>query len=132
MSTSPNSSRLRLYAGTSFLAAVLALLPASLAFAPPSPQSESGQANASQEPVEAGKIKVEAPSVVVDVIVTDKKDRSASELAASDFAVSDNDVPQKIVTFVPPLASGATGVSTPTAVPEKAGTPPPPNSLGSR
>ncbi|HEV2495363.1 MAG TPA: VWA domain-containing protein [Terriglobia bacterium] len=69
--------------------------------------------------MEAGKIKVEAPSVVVDVIVTDKKGRPASGLTAGDFAVSDNDVPQKIVTFVPPLAPNETPGSKPATAPEK-------------
>jgi VWFA-related protein len=50
-------------------------------------------------------IKVQAPSVVVDVIVTDKKGRHVGDLAASDFAVSDNGIPQKIVTFVPPIGA---------------------------
>jgi len=118
MFTSPNSSRLCLNTGTSFLVAVLALLP-SQAFAPPSPQSNPGQANGPQQPTEAGKIKVEAPSVVVDVIVTDKKGHSASGLTAGDFAVSDNGVPQKIVTFVPPLAPNETPVSKPATAPEK-------------
>ncbi len=53
---------------------------------------------------QAGVIRVNAPSVVVDVIVTDKKGRPVSGLTASDFAVYENNVPQKIVTFVPPLA----------------------------
>jgi VWFA-related protein len=52
---------------------------------------------------QAGVLKVEAPSVVVDVIVTDKKGRSASDLTSEDFAVYDNNLQQKIVTFVPPL-----------------------------
>jgi len=51
---------------------------------------------------QAGVIKVQASSVVVDVIVTDRKGRHVSGLAASDFAVSDNGVPQKVVAFEPP------------------------------
>ena len=54
---------------------------------------------------QSGTIKVQAASVVVDVIVTDKKGRHVGDLAASDFAVFDNDVPQKIVTFVPPIGA---------------------------
>jgi VWFA-related protein len=53
-------------------------------------------------------IKVQAPSVVVDVIVTDKKGRPAPGLTAADFAVYESSRPQKIVTFVPPIAA-ATG-----------------------
>jgi VWFA-related protein len=56
---------------------------------------------------QAGVLKVEAPSVVVDVIVTDRKGRSAGDLTADDFAVFDNNVQQKIVTFVPPVAAGS-------------------------
>ncbi len=91
---------------TSILAAIL-LLAASFpctgfarqqASSPPSSQHEDSQA-----PV----LKVEAPSVVVDVIVTDKKGRSFSGLTAQDFAVYDNNVQQKVVTFVPPLAMGS-------------------------
>ena len=51
---------------------------------------------------QSGIIKVRAASVVVDVIVTDKKGRHVGDLAASDFAVFDNGIPQKIVTFEPP------------------------------
>lgn len=56
-------------------------------------------------------IKVESTSVVVDVIVTDKRGRPAQGLKASDFAVYDNGVPQKIVTFVPPVPSGGTATA---------------------
>jgi VWFA-related protein len=57
-------------------------------------------------------IKVQAPSVVVDVIVTDKKGRSVLGLTAADFALYENNQPQKIVTFVPPVtaATGAPAV----------------------
>ncbi len=52
---------------------------------------------------EAGRIRVEAPSVVVDVIVTDKKGRHANGLTAADFAVFENGERQKIVTFISPV-----------------------------
>jgi VWFA-related protein len=57
-------------------------------------------------------IKVQAPSVVVDVIVTDRKGRSVLGLTAADFALYENNHPQKIVTFVPPItaATGAPAV----------------------
>ncbi|MGA2075802.1 MAG: VWA domain-containing protein [Terriglobia bacterium] len=65
-----------------------------------SPRADSGQAAiASGEQV----IKVQAPSVVVDVIVTDKKGRPVRGLTAADFAVYENNRLQKIVTFVPPI-----------------------------
>jgi len=50
-------------------------------------------------------IKVQAPSVVVDVIVTDKKGRPVPGLTAADFVVYENNHPQKIVTLVPPVAA---------------------------
>jgi len=61
-----------------------------------------------QEPTAGGSIKVQAPSVVVDVIVTDSKGRHVSGLKADDFRVYENDAPQKIVTFVPPVEPAKT------------------------
>ena len=70
-----------------------------------SPSGESGRAAGAQgEPV----IKVQAPSVVVDVIVTDKKGRPVPGLTAADFAVYENNRLQKIVTFVPPTTPAGT------------------------
>jgi len=63
----------------------------------------------SQVPAPTGTIRVQAPSVVVDVIVTDKKGQAVSGLTAADFKVFENNTEQKIVTFVPPL--GAASVS---------------------
>jgi len=66
------------------------------------PPSGGGQAGTpSGGPV----IKVQAPSVVVDVIVTDKKGRPVPGLTAADFAVYESNRPQTIVTFVPPLSN---------------------------
>jgi VWFA-related protein len=48
-------------------------------------------------------IKVTTTSVAVDVIVTDNKGRHVGGLTASDFRVYENDVPQKIVSFNPPV-----------------------------
>ena len=56
---------------------------------------------------EPARIRVEAPSVVVDAIVTDKKGRAVSGLTAQDFKVSEEDVPQKIVSFEPPREEAA-------------------------
>ena len=67
------------------------------------PASGGGQAaTPSSGPV----IKVQAPSVVVDVIVTDKKGRPVPGLTAADFAVYETNRAQKIVTFVPPVTTG--------------------------
>jgi VWFA-related protein len=68
-------------------------------------------------------IRVQAPSVVVDVIVTDKKGRHVGDLAASDFAVFDNGVPQKIVTFVPPAGAALSPAPPPAAGPGGANQP---------
>jgi VWFA-related protein len=69
-----------------------------------SPPAERGQAAvAPSEQV----IKVQAPSVVVDVIVTDKRGRPVRGLAAADFVVYENNRLQKIVTFVPPITPAA-------------------------
>lgn len=46
-----------------------------------------------------GVVRVQAPSVVVDVIVTDKKGRHVEGLKGSDFSVFEDKVPQKIVAF---------------------------------
>src|SRR5437879_12619761 len=54
-----------------------------------------------QEAPQAPSIKVQASSVVVDVIVTDKKGHHISGLTEKDFSISENGVPQKIVSFSP-------------------------------
>ena len=56
-----------------------------------------------QQPGVTANIKVTATSVAVDVIVTDNKGRHVGGLAASDFRVYENDIPQKIVSFTPPV-----------------------------
>jgi VWFA-related protein len=56
-----------------------------------------------QNPPPPGTIRVQAPSVVVDVIVTDKKGQPATGLTAADFKLFENNEEQKIVTFVPPV-----------------------------
>lgn len=59
-------------------------------------------------------IKVEATSVSIDVIVTDRKGSHVPGLVRDDFEVFDNDIPQRIVTFVPPAVSTLTGAAAPT------------------
>jgi VWFA-related protein len=75
----------------------------------PPPQNAETQAAAAQE----ASLKVEAPSVIVDAIVTDKKGRHASDLTAEDFRVYEDDAPQKIVTFVPPVIEAAPSTAEP-------------------
>src|SRR5438034_11039122 len=66
-----------------------------------------------QEAPQVPSIKVQASSVVVDVIVTDKKGRHVSGLTATDFSVSENSVPQKIVSFSPSEGSVLAGSTVP-------------------
>ncbi len=75
----------------------------------PPPQNAETQAAAAQE----ASLKVEAASVIVDAIVTDKKGRHASDLTAEDFRVYEDDAPQKIVTFVPPVIEAAPSTAEP-------------------
>lgn len=75
----------------------------------PPPQNAETQAAAAQE----ASLKVEAPSVIADVIVTDKKGRHVSGLAAEDFRVYEDEAPQKIVTFVPPVIEAAPSTEEP-------------------
>jgi len=74
----------------------------SQAAAPPAQKADT-EAPTAQE----ASLKVEAPSVIADVIVTDEKGRHASGLAAEDFRVYEDEAPQKIVTFVPPVIEAA-------------------------
>jgi VWFA-related protein len=69
----------------------------------------SGLARLEQAQAQPGEsvIRVKAPSVVVDVIATDKKGRHVEGLKAEDFSVSEDNTPQKIVGFE--STSGATG-----------------------
>ena len=62
---------------------------------------------------------METTSVMVDVVVADNKGHPTASLTAKDFAVYDNSIAQKIVTFVPPLATNAD--RTPTPGPSSAG-----------
>jgi VWFA-related protein len=64
---------------------------------------------AAQQPAtnEQATIRVEAPSVVVDAIVTDKKGRPVTGLTVEDFRLSEEGVPQKIVSFEPPKEEAA-------------------------
>lgn len=83
--------------------AATALLSVSLAL----PECARAQESVAQPGIqEQVNIKVQAPSVVVDVIVTDKKGRHVSGLTAQDFRVSEGGAPQKIVAFAPPTEQG--------------------------
>jgi len=69
----------------------------------------------------AGTIRVQAPSVVVDVIATDKKGQPATGLTAADFKLFENNNEQKIVAFVPPVKATETpGQETVAAKPQGA------------
>jgi len=87
--------RLRKPAVTVALAWLIWLAPASGPRANPAQQD--------QNPPPPGTIRVQAPSVVVDVIVTDKKGQPATGLTAADFRLFENNREQKIVAFVPPV-----------------------------
>ncbi len=94
------------------------VLPQSVASS--SPAQAGGAAHAAktaagaQEPIpQEAVIKVQAPSVVVDVIVT-RKGNHVPGLSAKDFTVTDNGVAQKIVNFIPPI--NAANATPPTAV----------------
>src|SRR5882757_2085131 len=60
---------------------------------------------AAQSP-DTSRFKIQSSSVVVDVIVTDRKGNVVSGLTSADFHVFENAVPQKIASFEAPL-SGA-------------------------
>ncbi|MGD0921872.1 MAG: VWA domain-containing protein [Terriglobia bacterium] len=66
-------------------------------------------------------IKVVAPSVVGDVIVTDRKGRHMGGLRSEDFRVYENDAPQNIVTFVPPAGAQPAGAG---VIPPQSGSAP--------
>jgi VWFA-related protein len=54
---------------------------------------------------DGSRFKTQSATVVVDVIVTDRKGNVVSGLSASDFQISENGVPQKIVSFEGPDAN---------------------------
>jgi hypothetical protein len=94
----------------------LALAGVAVIFALPLAWTESSSQTAAPPAQKAGtepptaqeaSLKVEAPSVIADVIVTDKKGRHVSGLAAEDFRVYEDEAPQKILTFVPPVIEAA-------------------------
>ena len=87
--------------GVRFRKVVIAAMLAAIAWlAPASGPCANPQ---DQNPPPAATIRVQAPSVVVDVIVTDKKGQPVSGLTAADFRLFENNNEQKIVAFVPPL-----------------------------
>ena len=65
------------------------------------PRANPGQRE--QNPSPAGTIRVQAPSVMVDVIATGRKGQPVTDLTAADFKLFENNDEQKIVAFVPPL-----------------------------
>lgn len=71
--------------------------------------SNGREASKAEQPT----LKVEAPSVVVDVIVTDRDGRHVRGLSATDFVIYEDDRPQKIVTFVPPVVASSPESSAP-------------------
>jgi VWFA-related protein len=73
----------------------------------------------------AATMKVEANTVVVDVLVTDKKGHTVPGLTANDFTISEDNVPQKITAFsAPDVIEGAPGTPAPDTRPSVgAGTP---------
>lgn len=84
------------------------------------PQAETGDTQAISK---SQTLKVEAPSVVVDVIATDGKGRHVSGLTAEDFRVYEDGSLQRIVTFVPPAQRTEPLVPTPPNVEAKAPAP---------
>ncbi|MDP8979643.1 MAG: VWA domain-containing protein [Acidobacteriota bacterium] len=74
-------------------------------------------AQAQPQQPDSSRFKVQSATVVVDVIVTDRKGNLVSGLPVGDFQVSENGVPQKILSFEGPAAtltgrpSDAPGVS---------------------
>src|SRR5260221_10851797 len=68
--------------------------------APADPQ-QAGK-DSGKPPVMQDQFSVEATSVVVDVIVTDKKGRPVTNLNANDFRVYEEGKEQKVTTFAPP------------------------------
>src|SRR5262245_5360554 len=85
--------------------------------------SGSSRLHAQQNPTET--IKVETTDVIVDVIVTDKNGRHVPGLTAQDFAVTEDGVAQKIVSFAESRAKDSTATAT---APEPPAAPQPSNS----
>jgi len=101
-----SSAQLRKLLSVSALLAIAAVTGPSGSRAHPQNTTAPSSAGAQVPTLPSGPvIKVQAPSVVVDVIVTDHKGRPVPGLSAADFALYENKNPQKIVTFVPPLAA---------------------------
>jgi len=95
----------KLLSVTALLAIAAAAPPSGTRANPQNTQASSSGGGQAAIPPGGPVIKVQAPSVVVDVIVTDKKGRPVPGLTAADFAVYENNHPQKIVTFVPPITT---------------------------
>ena len=65
-----------------------------------SPQEKTVEPQSAETP-----IKVQSVNVVVDLIVTDRHGHHVPGLTASDFTISEDGVPQKIVGFTPSAES---------------------------
>lgn len=81
----------------------------------------SAQAGASPQEPAKETIKVEAAEVVVDAVVTDRRNRLVSDLTAEDFAVYEDGVPQKLVSFEVRRGAPASSQGTPRKAQEPAG-----------
>lgn len=71
---------------------------------------------AQQQP-EGGTFRVQANTVVVDLIVTDKHGKYAPGLTSQDFVVYEDGVPQKLVQFSPPESDTTSPAPSPGAAP---------------
>jgi len=89
--------------GTRLRKPAMAAALAWIAWLAPASGPRANPAQRDQNPLPAGTIRVQAPSVVVDVIATDKKGQPVSGLTAADFKLFENNNEQKIVAFVPPM-----------------------------
>lgn len=107
MATAPVSRAHLSFVVLTAIAVILVLLPALSLSRSQTVKSPPQNAATEMAPTPEFKLKIEAPSVIVDVIVTDKKGRHATGLAAEDFRVYEDDALQKLVTFVPPVLEAA-------------------------
>ncbi len=79
------------------------------------------QADASPQESVKETIKVEAAEVVIDAVVTDRRNRLVGDLTAEDFTVYEDGVPQKLVSFEVRRGIPASSRGTPRRAQEPAG-----------